>query len=114
MRWRGDRMNDGVQGLGQGRRWGRHQGRPVPVLIGAAVVLIIGLLIYRASAPGEIQVRTAADAAAQQLERTPVSGVNVTADDVAKALADGTRDSRGRSATGINVRAAGSDDAAVC
>ena len=98
-------MTNAFDRLGQNR----HAGRAIPVVVAAVAVLFIGVLVYRANTPSDSDVRSAADAAAYELARTPVPGLGITAYDVKKALADGTRDSRGRSATGIKVRDAGSD-----
>jgi hypothetical protein len=105
MRWQEDRMSNALDRLGENR----HPGKAIPVVVAAVAVLIIGVLVYRANTPSDIDVRSAADSAAYELERTPVPGLGVTTYDVQRALADGTRDSRGRSATGIKVRDAGSD-----
>ncbi len=78
------------------------------VLLVAGAALII-LLVYQAETPGREDVRAYADDAAYQLERTPVPGLGLDAWDVQRALADGTRDNRGRSAMGLRVNDAGTD-----
>jgi len=76
-----------------------------------AAALSLGLLlIYRINTLDQDQVRSAADAAAHELERTPVRGLGISIFDVERALAVGARDERGhRLASRLKVEPAGED-----
>lgn len=78
------------------------------MLGGIAAILLIGYLGLRPA--GESRVRAAADAAAYELERTPVNGLGLYIFDIQEALSVGARDSRGRSyASSLKVTSAGED-----
>jgi hypothetical protein len=84
------------------------RGAVAMLLSGIAASLFIGYLGLRPA--GESKVRAAADAAAYELERTPVSGLGLYIFDIQEALSVGARDSRGRSyASSLKVTSAGED-----
>jgi hypothetical protein len=85
------------------------RGTVVVMLLGIACALSVGYLGLRPA--GESKVRAAADAAAYELERTPVHGLGLYIFDVQEALSVGARDSRGRSyASSLKVTSAGADN----
>jgi hypothetical protein len=85
-------------------------GRVVQICVIVGLLAVLPVLIYQALTPDEDDVRAAADAAAYELERTPVKGLGIYIFDVQEALSVGARDGRGRSyASRLRVRDAGSD-----
>ncbi|MGI8333253.1 hypothetical protein ACRYCC_25150 [Actinomadura scrupuli] len=81
------------------------------VATGAVIVLLIMLpsLLDRMFTLDQSDVHGAADAAAYELERTPVKGLGLYSFDIQRALAQGTRGRRGSLASELRVESAGAD-----
>lgn len=82
----------GGNGTSAARRAPAHL---VVAAVGIAVVVAIGCYgYYRSTTPDADRVRTAADNAAYELERTPIRGLGVYSYDVREALYQGNRGGR--------------------
>ena len=81
------------------------------VATGGVIVLLIMLpsLLDRVFTLDQSDVHGAADAAAYELERTPVKGLGIYSFDIERALAEGTRGRRGSLASELRVKSAGKD-----
>lgn len=86
-------MNSSPSGDDITRPESKRVGSGVLLWTGGIILLLVMLpfLLGHAFRPGQSEVRGAADAAAYELERTPVKGLGLTIFDIQQALEAGTR-----------------------
>lgn len=94
-------------------RGGATRATPATIVVATLVILAVlafgGWAIYQSEHPDQRSVRTAADNAAYELERTPVKGLGINGFDVHDALWHGNQGGRTNIADALRVDDKGSD-----